>query len=250
MSDNTRKTNEDFTKNQHVVVSKNSDSWWIFHRLASGAAVHAFLLVEGSLSAWRLILLEDWWRVSYHVNDTYGRVILLRVSIIKHNDSVRVLLHPVLSICRDYYHTMIQLCAVNAFKLNIRLHHSFSLLLHDERKKGAWNSKCHEGSSPKMDPYWKGDPTTIFCSPNTCGIIAAWCASGSNGCVHEFSQYFSSNDGTIMPRWLEWVAAHRSRQSLVFTPFSRLTWLRLSHHLLAVSRSCPITKKGTRCAFL
>jgi hypothetical protein len=180
---------------------------------------------------------------------SHGRVILLRVSIIKHNDSVRVLLHPVLSICRDYYHTMIQLCAVNAFKLNIRLHHSFSLLLHDERKKGAWNSKCHEEHSSKMDPYWKVDPTTIFCSPNTCGIIAVWCASGSNGCVHEFSQYFSSNDGTIMPRWLDWVAAHRSRQSLVFTPFSRLTWLRLSHHLLAVSRSCPITKRGTRCAF-
>jgi hypothetical protein len=59
MSDNTRKTNEDFTKNQHVVVSKNSDSWWIFHRLASGAAVHAFLHVEGSLSAWRLHSLSS-----------------------------------------------------------------------------------------------------------------------------------------------------------------------------------------------
>jgi hypothetical protein len=154
--------------------------------------------------------------------------------------------------CRSAVTTTIRgfkLCAVNAFKLNIRLHHSFSLLLHDERKKGAWNSKCHEEHSSKMDPYWKVDPTTIFCSPNTCGIIAVWCASGSNGCVHEFSQYFSSNDGTIMPRWLDWVAAHRSRQSLVFTPFSRLTWLRLSHHLLAVSRSCPITKRGTRCAF-
>jgi hypothetical protein len=150
-----------------------------------------------------LLLEDDWWRVSYHVNDTYGRVILLRVSIIKHNDSVRVLLHPVLSICRDYYYTMIQLCAVNAFKLNIRLHHSFSLLLHDERKKGAWNSKCHEEHSSKMDPYWKVDPTTIFCSPNTCGIIAVWCASGSNGCVHEFSQYFSSNDGTIIPSCLD-----------------------------------------------
>jgi hypothetical protein len=55
-----------------------------------------------------LLLEDDWWRVSYHVNDTYGRVILLRVSIIKHNDSVRVLLHPVLSICRDYYYTRIQ----------------------------------------------------------------------------------------------------------------------------------------------
>jgi hypothetical protein len=199
MSDNTRKTNEDFTKNQHVVVSKNSDSWWIFHRLASGAAVHVFLHVEGSLSAWRLILLEDWWRVSCHTDESsYWEYPSSSITI-------RWESFCILS-CRSAVTTTIRgfkLCAVMAFKLNIRLHQSFSLLLHDERKKGAWNSKCHEGRSSKMDPYWKVDPTTIFCSPNTCGIIAVWCASGSNGCVHEFSQYFSSNDGTIIPSCLD-----------------------------------------------